>query len=264
MQILRLSRCLRAAGLALVIAALWTTQASAALVLSGNTHPLDTAPPPNTISTNGVVAFAVYQSVGGTYGNATIDAFVATGMTGSAGSYAYIFDLKNLGTTGINTWGVGIDPTAVTSFGGATGTFNGILNPVFTNMFSPAGPGSATDPINITGVTPILAAGGQVPSPNTPNGGVAFLGLSLQMNFAPSPFGNGILAPGATSVLLGYTSNIAPTNLTGTSINAGASSATGTIPLASPVPEPATVAMLATAIPFGILYLKRRKAASTV
>jgi len=249
----------------LVIAVFGTTQASAALVLSGNTHPRDTAPPPNTVPTDGIVAFAVYQNVGGTYGDPTIDAFVAS-MTGVAGTYAYIFDLENIGATPINTWGIGINAGAVTSFGGAVGTFNGILNPVTTNLFTPATSGSPTDPINITGVVPVYGPGGQVPTPTVPNGGVQFLGLSLQMNFAPPPFGNGTLSPGSTSVLMGYTSNIAPTNLTGTSINAGASSATGTIPLASPVPEPATVAMLATAIPFGLLYLKRRasKAAPTV
>ena len=264
MQFLRLTRYLRAASLAFVIAAIGTSQASAGLVLSGNTHPLDTLPPANTQPAEAVVGYAVYQRVGGTYGNATVDSFVAS-MMGTAGNFAYIFDVQNQGTTNIGNFGIGIDPTAVMTFGGASALGTRFDTSSTPNIFSPSISGAATAPRNDTGVIPTYTTGGQVPTPLTPFGGAVNLGSSLNFFFVPAASGgNGSLLPGGVSVLLGYTSNFAPTNSFGTSVQAGASSATGTIPGASPLPEPATVAMFATAIPFGLLYLKRRKAALAV
>ncbi len=257
MQLLRLSRCLRAAGLALVIVAVGTTQASAALVLSGNTHPFDTAPvvPPPV---NGAVAFAVYQKVGGTYGDSTVDTFVAT--AGVGGAYAYVFDLINLGSSRIVNWNFGYDQTALVTSGTTAGTTFSTLAPANNLFIVPPSVGGPTDSAHLNplpsggGPTPAYASGGITPFVSVFSGG-AYTALFIGTD----------LAPGAISSIVFYTSNIAPTNFTGTGIQSlPSSNAQGTIPLASPIPEPATVAMFATAIPFGILYLKRRKAASTV
>ena len=261
MQFLRLTRYLRAASLALVIAAIGTSQASAGLVLSGNTHPLDTSPPVNTTPREAVVAYAVYQSVGGTYGNAFVDTFVAS-MTGTAGVFAYIFDVQNVGTVNILTFGVGVDTASVLTFGGASAAGTRFETTGPPNMFSPSTSGAATAPRNDHGRTPTYTnSGAQLPTPTSPDGGAQNGGDSLNFSFSAA---NGFLKPGGVSVLLGYTSNFAPNSSFGTSVSGGGSSATGTVPGASPLPEPATVAMFATAIPFGLLYLKRRKAALAV
>jgi hypothetical protein len=245
MKLLRISRYLRVASLALVIAAIGTTQASAGLVLAGNTHPFDTVPvsPP---SANGIVAFAVYSGGPGNYGDATVNAIV----DGGGGNYAYLFALQNIGASSISTWTVNVDPSAIVTFGNTSGTGTTFTNPSFTIPPSTGGP---TDPMHLGGPTPAYTGGG-----------VGFISANLGVSFLQI-FTFPALAPGQTSAIVWYTSNFAPASSTATGIQTVTSSnAQGTIPLASPLPEPATVAMFATAIPFGLLYLKRRKASLTV
>jgi len=76
---------------------------------------------------------------------------------------------------------------------------------------------------------------------------------SLQANFAP--FGS--IATSGRSYVFGYTSNLAPAALGNGSLQDDGTSAVGTIPLAA-VPEPASIAMAAMALPLSLIYLRRR------
>jgi len=262
MKLLRLSRCLLAASLALAIVAIATQQASASLVLSGNTHPRDTN---NINNAQGVVAYAVYQKVGSTYGDAAVDAIVAGWTNGVAGVYVYLYAALNNGASAITANTVSVVSTDVLNFGASNMQFDQSV--AANNLFTPISAGSDNDSRNDTNKVPVIIAGGVAPlgTANGPNHGVANNGSNLATSYIDPFTAASTLTPGLTSAIWGYTSNISPLNSANTSI-VGTGSANGLVPIASTIPEPATVAMFATAIPFGLLYLKRRaaKAAPTV
>lgn len=251
MMSLRLTRWLRAAIPALAMSVLMASPVSAGFVTSGNTHPdhLSSGTP------GGIVAVAVYQLVAGSFGTGSAALEAKVGTWGAPGEYLYLYSTLSTSTvgpppfaitgTGINVFGIGGD---VVTFGETNST--GL---VFGNLFAPALPGTDQAAYNSLGVLPtFITPGGLTPITTVFASSNALTAFTL----APA------LAPGLTTNIWGYTSSYAPIPI-GLGIQAG-TTADGFTLGGSQIPEPATVAMFATAIPFGLLYLKRRKAAQTV
>ena len=253
MKRLGLTRWLKAAIPALALAVFGASPASATFVTSGNTSPshLGTGTP------GAVVAYAVYSMSGGSFGTGNLALEAAVASWGAPGQYLYLYSAKNTGVVditgnGVVVFGIGGD---VKSFGQTN-----VTGLVFGNLYSPANAGSDMSPWNPLGVTPTFTTAGatQAVSFVTPSSSAL---TALYIGPVGGPL-LGTLAPGSTSILWGYTSDYAPVP-TSVGVQAG-TTADGTVLAGSAVPEPATVAMFATAIPFGLLYLKRRKAATTV
>jgi len=139
---------------------------------------------------------------------------------------------------------------------GIGGTYLGIPlhgdSPPGLWTFGPPAPAGNQSPASLVAVAPGVNLAIVATNSNT----TQLTPTSLQANFAP--FGS--IPTGGLSYAFGYTTNLPPTSFTTGSIQDHGTSAVGTVPLpaAAPVPEPSTIVMIATALPLGLVYLRRR------
>jgi hypothetical protein len=119
---------------------------------------------------------------------------------------------------------------------------------------SPAAAGNPSSTVTTTS-TPSASLGIVATNDNT----TLLTPTSLQANFAP--FGS--IAASGRSYVFGYTSNLPPALLGFGSIQDDGTSAVGTIPLPTAVPEPLSIVMVAMALPLGFVNLRRRVRGTT-
>lgn len=139
-------------------------------------------------------------------------------------------------------------PATVTSFGSFTGTSFSV------NVLGTAAGFGDQSPAS-TGATPtVLAAQTGLDIPTT----LSLLSGAIDANYTP------VLGTGSNptkSVLWGYTSNNAPLFGITAFIGNNATSADGTVPFASTVPEPSSVVLSAIGLSaFGLFASRRRRA----
>jgi hypothetical protein len=232
----RVSQCLRAGGLALAILAVGAVnQAKADLQLTILDETTSMSQVFTFVGTTGTESLLV--------GGYTISDVLTSNLPGAtSGTLSQALTFSNPGTTGLDN----LKFTLVTT----------------TSYTSPAGPYTfSSDPSTTTNLT---LAGGTLngTSTLTPTGSGPTTITNPSIAFgAGGSAGEIVSASGVQPYTLQNTLELL--NLSG--INGGISDATATITTSvitpSSTPEPATIAMLATAIPFGLVYLKRRKAA---
>ncbi len=241
-----LSHLTRRYGMAMAVIAVAAIggEARAGFILSGNTHPgIGFSGGTNSA----VVAFAVYQLSGGSYGVDPSGASAVNSVFGNTAQYLYLFSAFNDGGS------VPITDNSVSILAAnriTVGQLNAGSGLVFGNLYSPAGSATSVSPENVLNVNPTFAAGG------TPIFSINTLPFSLDAQYAVGTW----LPTGGTSVVWGYTSNLAPIVGTTGIIDHG-TAATGSVPEASAVPEPSTVIMALMAVPAGLALYRRRRSA---
>lgn len=276
-----LKRQLGLGGLSLALAAVVLgsspSQASLLTDFSGNTQPVVVN------GAAGYINFVVYDQTGSLPGDiygtgvAGADTILnAAGISTAPGNFLYLFEVANHATN-LNTNGavipapplssatVRIDQSTLTSDGVLA---SGIVATYLGNPLTGGDPGTAvtfgpTGPaVNSTSGSPANASVGIVTGANISFGGATtatsigtVTPTSLQANFAP-----GDIPASGISQIFGYTSSRPPDYATG-SIQDGGTASNGTVPgnIGTVVPEPGTIAMIASALPVGaVIFLRRR------
>ena len=240
----------RVAVPALAVLVFGASRASADFLQSGTTHMGGT--------TSAVMAFAVYDTTGGTVsdpynmgannpfgGSNPLPSWMAQG-TGS--TYLYLYGILNdPSASPITQAGVTII-APVTSYGGTSVGFNTGSG----SLFSTAGPAQSGAPVVINGSAP-----GYFVDASLPSGTVSALtGFGLSVSYSGIP-------GGGESSVFGFTSPFSPVVVPANVAGFGYS-ATGHVLAGDIVPEPSTVVMAAMAIPAGLIYVLRRRRAQTV
>jgi hypothetical protein len=246
---------------AFVVLILGASQASASFLESGTTHMSSISTP----VTSGILAFAVYDTTGGTatdpYNMGANNPFTGANPLPSwiasspalGGTYLYLYGISN--DSGVST----ISQAAVNV--SAPMTMTGTTNIEFLTgsgpgfIFNTAGPPMQNSPALLTGPVPSFMVGGQQPA--------LFMGTNGTGLQAFYGFGSSGILQGQESAIFGFTSPFAPVVVTASL--QGSQGANGNV-LAGDVavPEPSSLVMAGIAIPVGLVYVIRRRRARTV